>query len=164
MNTRIPTVLAALTLITTLAGAAFALEGGESVGDDNPSVSDLTEGSKVTTVTSTSAGVDVSGPCDEAEHANDPRCAGVSVTTVTTDSSGEDVSGPCDEAEHANDPRCTGSTGDDATVGGDREDNSGSGSVDDDDDPDEDNSGSGSVDDGDDPDDDNSGSGSGSDD
>jgi hypothetical protein len=144
MNTRIPTVLAALTLITTLAGAAFALDGGDSAVDDNPSLSDLTERSEVTTVTSTSAGEDVSGPCDEAEHADDPRCAGVSVATGAADASGEDVSGPCDEAEHADDPRCTGSTGDDATVGDDREDNSGSGSIDDDDDPNDDNSGSGS--------------------
>lgn len=27
--------------------------------------------------TAPASGVDVSGPCDEAEHANDPRCAGV---------------------------------------------------------------------------------------
>ncbi|MGH3016555.1 MAG: hypothetical protein ACRDNN_16545, partial [Gaiellaceae bacterium] len=55
---------------------------------------------------------DVRGPCDEAEHANDPRCTGIAPATTTTvgddDEAGEDVSGPCDEAEHANDPRCTG--------------------------------------------------------
>src|SRR6266508_5949562 len=27
---------------------------------------------------------DVSGPCDEAEHANDPRCAGTTTSTTTT--------------------------------------------------------------------------------
>jgi hypothetical protein len=53
------------------------------------------------------AGVDVSGPCDEAEHANDPRCGGAGGTT-TAPAPGVDISGPCDEAEHANDPRCTG--------------------------------------------------------
>jgi len=90
---------------------------------------------------------DVKGPCDEAEHAGDPRCAGASVTpedSPTTapdrdrggqadDSRGErrsevesgneqneDISGPCDEAEHASDPRCTG-------VGTERDDNSGPG-------------------------------------
>jgi hypothetical protein len=61
---------------------------------------------------------DVSGPCDEAEHANDPRCTGASASmpapapaqapATTTDDANEDVSGPCDEAEHASDPRCTG--------------------------------------------------------
>ncbi|MGH2557209.1 MAG: hypothetical protein ACRDHO_16080, partial [Actinomycetota bacterium] len=55
-----------------------------------------------------------SGPCDEAEHANDPRCAGVSAPTAGQNDQaarGIDVSGPCDEAEHANDPRCTGGAG-----------------------------------------------------
>ena len=59
---------------------------------------------------------DISGPCDEAEHRNDPRCTGAStpapapttgVTTADDDGPG-DISGPCDEAEHRNDPRCTG--------------------------------------------------------
>ena len=62
-------------------------------------------------------GEDISGPCDEAEHANDPRCTGIAPATTTTvgdaDEAGEDVSGPCDEAEHANDPRCTGAQADD---------------------------------------------------
>jgi hypothetical protein len=77
--------------------------------------------------------VDVNGPCDEAEHANDPECAGAQVPEdndaddqgddrgrgpdhaedegVVDDDQGEDLSGPCDEAEHANDPRCTGAGG-----------------------------------------------------
>ena len=38
--------------------------------------------------------VDISGPCDEAEHANDPRCTGGAV--------GEDNSGPgsTDDGDH----------------------------------------------------------------
>ena len=54
--------------------------------------------------------VEVKGPCDEAEHANDPGCGGPQVPEddERTDERGDDVSGPCDEAEHANDPRCTG--------------------------------------------------------
>ena len=102
-------------------------------------------------------GVDISGPCDEAEHANDPRCAGVDTTPGGTTTSpqapapqtGVDISGPCDEAEHANDPRCTGAPT------GDREDNSGPGnghSGDDDGDR-EDNSGPGNSHSGDDDDD-----------
>jgi hypothetical protein len=51
--------------------------------------------------------VDISGPCDEAEHANDPRCAGVQVPVGGAKIGGIDISGPCDEAEHVNDPRCT---------------------------------------------------------
>jgi hypothetical protein len=55
---------------------------------------------------------DVKGPCDEAEHANDPQCAGVQVREDrNVGEAGEDVSGPCDEAEHANDPRCSGAGG-----------------------------------------------------
>jgi hypothetical protein len=113
--------------------------------------------------------VDISGPCDEAEHANDPRCAGVTVPSGANDGRlrfNFDVSGPCDEAEHANDPRCT-------SVGG-IQDNSGPGSGNDDREDnsgpsensgpgnggqDEDNSGPGDGDD----DDDNSGPGDGDD-
>ena len=36
---------------------------------------------------------DVSGPCDEAEHRNDPRCAGGTTTTADEDRSGSDNSG-----------------------------------------------------------------------
>jgi hypothetical protein len=113
---------------------------------------------------------DVSGPCDEAEHANDPRCAPGGQDRDEDDDRGrdhpeddgvrgddgdddfgEDISGPCDEAEHANDPRCTGAVpGDDD--GEDRVDNSGPGSL---------NSGPGSVNSGHDDDDDSSGHGSG---
>jgi hypothetical protein len=38
-----------------------------------------------------SAGVDIPGPCDEAEHANDPRCAGVG---AADDAGRVDNSGP----------------------------------------------------------------------
>jgi hypothetical protein len=91
-------------------------------------------------------GVDISGPCDKAEHANDPRCGGQAPATQAPAQTGVDISGPCDEAEHANDPRCTG-----APTG--RVDNSGPGSVN-----------SGHDDDGDDDDEDHSGPGGGGDD
>jgi hypothetical protein len=98
-----------------------------------------------TTTTATSAATttedlnDVSGPCDEAEHRNDPRCTGAStlapapapvVTTADDDEPG-DISGPCDEAEHRNDPRCAGgAAGDDRGHDDNRgdDDNSGRGS------------------------------------
>ena len=66
------------------------------------------------TVNSTSNSVeDVSGNCDEAEHANDAACAGTatSVDDDATSNSVEDVSGNCDEAEHANDAACVGAGG-----------------------------------------------------
>jgi len=44
------------------------------------------------------AGEDVSGPCDEAEHANDPRCTGAAPAPVAADDDaddrGDDNSGP----------------------------------------------------------------------
>jgi hypothetical protein len=109
--------------------------------------------------------IDISGPCDEAEHANDPRCSGVvGGRAERDDGAGQDVlgdiSGPCDEAEHANDPRCTGT---DPVEG----DNSGPGDGGNGENADGDSSGPG---DGDDADDDtsgpsdNSGPGSGGDD
>ena len=39
------------------------------------------------------AGEDVSGPCDEAEHANDPRCTGAATAPVAEDGA-DDNSGP----------------------------------------------------------------------
>ena len=87
-------------LLIALAGllVAVAVAGGLALATVGGSSSDT-------------PAVDVSGPCDEAEHANDPRCTGTQpredVGTTTT-TGGLDISGPCDEAEHANDPRCTG--------------------------------------------------------
>jgi hypothetical protein len=126
---------------------------------------------RTTTSTTPNAGVDISGPCDEAEHANDPRCAGVQVPAAPAppaQNGGVDISGPCDEAEHVNDPRCAGVGAD----GAGRVDNSGPGSVnsghDDLDDDDSSGPGPGGDDDhgfddhgGDDFDDDSSGSGHG---
>src|SRR5687767_9285960 len=59
-------------------------------------------------VTGREPGEDVRGPCDEAEHANDPRCAGGATAAGGNETRardrrrepGEDVRGPCDEAEH----------------------------------------------------------------
>ncbi len=115
---------------------------------------------------------DVSGPCDEAEHAGDPRCAGT--TTRAEDDGrrragdrddaddrrepGEDIPGPCDEAEHANDPRCTGAapagrsgpsgpSGDDDHSGPGHGNDDGNDEGNDDDDRDGSNSGPGGGDD-----------------
>ena len=78
--------------------AAFAAGGGVAVATDGG----------LTSSTGSPAG-EISGPCDEAEHADDPRCTGIAPTGDTVDDDGpDDMSGPCDEAEHADDPRCTG--------------------------------------------------------
>ncbi len=61
-------VAAVLTIGFT--GSALARQGAD----------DRTGGSTVTSV-------DVSGPCDEAENANDPRCAGLSVASTASTAS-----------------------------------------------------------------------------
>jgi hypothetical protein len=141
-------------ILIGLLGAAVIATGGyaAATGVDHdpartvslPSATDGTTGATDTAGTTTTDGAgDISGPCDEAEHRNDPRCTGVTVpprapaTTTggtTTDDAG-DISGPCDEAEHRNDPRCTGAATDRD------DDNSGPGRGDDD--GDHDNSGPG---------------------
>ena len=168
-------ILTALTMGLVVAGAVVAFG---SSNDGQVATTTLT------TTTTTGGTEDISGPCDEAEHANDPRCAPGGdrddqgrgrdhpeddvADDVGDDATGVDISGPCDEAEHANDPRCTGEipVGDD-----DRVDNSGPGSLNSgpgsvhsghDDDGDDDNSGHGSN--GSSGDDDSSGQGSGSED
>ena len=140
-TTRLAKIAVVLTAIVLLAGAALAASSAPSPTPTSPA----------------GARDDVSGPCDEAEHANDPRCDGPQRPeddpTPVGDGGVVDISGPCDEAEHANDPECTGVTADDDHRGDDDgHDNSGPGSHDDGDD----NSGPGSDDDR----DDNSGHGS----
>jgi hypothetical protein len=118
-----------LTLSVALLGifAAVVVAAVGSSTDDGastlPTVTTETERSTTAEDRPRQAGVDVSGPCDEAEHANDPRCMGVQAPPQPA-GGGVDVSGPCDEAEHTNEPRCTGAGG---AAG--RVDNSGPGSV-----------------------------------
>ena len=90
--------------------------------------------------TATSTPGDISGPCDEAEHANDPRCTGA-------ESAGEDNSGPGSRHSGHDDDDADDDDRDDEDRSGS---NSGSDDDDDDsddDDSDDDNSGRGSDDD-----------------
>jgi len=120
MSTLAKLLLLPAVLVAGIVGVALAADGPPAFESDPLAVPTETETAAGTT---TGASVDISGPCDEAEHANDPRCAGVAVTpAVAAGPTAVDISGPCDEAEHANDPRCTG-------VGADRRDNSGHGSA-----------------------------------
>jgi hypothetical protein len=134
------TLILGVALFGILAAVVVASQGADDPAGTTDTVTETVE--RTTTVEDNpnrvrEQGEDISGPCDEAEHANDPRCTGVQAPAARDDddapaTGGVDISGPCDEAEHANDPRCTG-----APVGDeDRVDNSGPGSM---------NSGPGSV-------------------
>ena len=74
-----------------------------------------------TGTTTTTGGVDISGPCDEAEHANDPRCTGV---PQAGDDRGRDDDG--DRHGRNRGPGGGGDDDDNSGHGGD-DDNSGSG-------------------------------------
>jgi hypothetical protein len=88
-----------------LLAAGGALAGGaltDTPSDDGVSTVATTDDTttlgttttdETTTTTRTETGEDVRGPCDEAEHANDPRCTGVG-TTEDDHRGDEDRSGP----------------------------------------------------------------------
>jgi hypothetical protein len=123
MSTLAKLLLVPAVLVAGVVGVALAADGPPSFSADPIApAGDATATTAATTTTETGARVDISGPCDEAEHANDPRCAGVTVPRAAARVGGVDISGPCDEAEHANDPRCAGAAGA-------RSDNSGPGSA-----------------------------------
>ena len=85
-------------------------------------------GDRATGATTTAASTveDVSGPCDEAEHANDPRCTGAATTTTRGDDDHAD-----DDRQGSN--RGPGGGGDDDDHADDRSgSNSGHGGGDDD--------------------------------
>jgi hypothetical protein len=82
-------------LLIALGGAglaALATVLAVALGDTGSRTPTLATNTATTTRTATveerrEAGEDVRGPCDEAEHANDPRCTGIAAT-------GDDRSGP----------------------------------------------------------------------
>ena len=126
------TLILGVALFGILAAVVVASQGADDPAGTTDSVTETVE--RTTTAEDNpdrvgdddNAAGDISGPCDEAEHANDPGCN--AQTPAAGDDQvpaqgGVDISGPCDEAEHANDPRCTG-----APTGG-RVDNSGPGSA-----------------------------------
>ena len=82
----------------------------------------------VTTGATTGANEDISGPCDEAEHANDPRCTGGAVAGDDDDRGDDDRGGNSGPGSAGDDDHSgSGHGGDDYG----REDNSGHGSDDD---------------------------------
>jgi hypothetical protein len=125
--TKVAIIVSAVLLFAGIAAASSFTGLGKS---DTPTISTP---AATTDRAETEPGEDISGPCDEAEHANDPRCTGADPGRADDDDrdeAGEDVRGPCDEAEHANDPRCTGAGDNDRGEdrGHDGRDNSGPGS------------------------------------
>lgn len=98
MGTMSKTLLAVLVGIL-VGGAAYVMAA--PADKSSPTVT------PVAATTSTTRSVDVSGPCDEAEHANDPRCAGPQrpedngQTTTTDDGPGHDV-GDDNPGDHSN--------------------------------------------------------------
>ncbi len=122
-----------------------------SVAGDGP-VGTVPEGSVPTSVPG-----DISGPCDEAEHANDPRCTGSTTDGDRSghnsdddrdDSSGRGSDDDDDRSGHDDDDDRDDSSGRGSDGDDDRDDRSGR--SDDDGDDDDDNSGHGSDGDGDD--------------
>ncbi len=103
---------------TTTGGAGT---GTTSEPDDNVPASAVTTTGTTTTGTTTGGADDISGPCDEPEHANDPRYTGVGTSTNADD--GDDSSGSGDHGDS--------SGSDDRSGHEDGDDSSGSGSDDD---------------------------------
>ena len=95
--TKILIGMLSLALVGT--GGLVAAVDGFGGSDPLPSVSlpSVSDGSttagtttEVTTGATTGENEDVSGPCDEAEHANDPRCTGGAVAGDDDDRGGDD--------------------------------------------------------------------------
>jgi hypothetical protein len=98
--------------VLLLAGVALAGTVTSLDKTNSPSIANLPLASSTTATTATTAerddrgreleargranepGEDLRGPCDEAEHANDPRCAGVAGTAPVTTVDDDDRRGP----------------------------------------------------------------------
>ena len=79
-------VLAAV-VVAAVDTSGSSSRGGATTAEDTTGTTETTEDRTTTTEDRTTTtedrvrerGEDMSGPCDEAEHANDPRCTGVAV-------------------------------------------------------------------------------------
>ena len=78
-------------LIAAFAAAVLGLGGASLAGSLDLDQASATTGTTTTGTTTTGAtttreaGEDVRGPCDEAEHAGDPRCTGTATNTPRGD-------------------------------------------------------------------------------
>ena len=75
MSTAIKLMLLPALVVAFSVGVALAATGGSDDGEPAPLPASGTTSTERGTTTVEDSG-DVSGPCDEAEHANDPRCTG----------------------------------------------------------------------------------------
>ena len=150
MSTFMKILLVPALVVAFSVGVAIAASGGDDPSSPLANVAPAT--STLDTTTSTTTEVDdISGPCDETEHANDPRCTG------NGEDRDDDSSGPGrGDDDHGDDDR-----GDDDDNSGPGSQSSGPGHDDDDHDDDDDRSGPGGGDE--DDDDDRSGHGGGED-
>jgi hypothetical protein len=105
-----------LTLSVALLGIFAAVVVAAVGPSDGTSTLPASSTGTTETTESDNAGVDISGPCDEAEHANDPRCTGVGGTV--------DNSGPGNGDDFDDDSSGPGPGGDDGDFD---DDSSGSG-------------------------------------
>jgi hypothetical protein len=112
-------LLAAAAAVTLAGGAAATL----AISDDSLALAGST-----TSTSSAGAGEDVSGPCDEAEHAREARCAGTAPASTPT---GSQPSRRKDDAGRRHHQRHRGSGSDRSGSGDGADDNSGHGGDDD---------------------------------
>jgi hypothetical protein len=104
MSTIMKIMLVPALVVAFAVGVAIAASGDGSsspLAQVAPSTVDSTTSTLDTTTaeTTTTEGLDISGPCDEAEHANDPRCTGVG------DDRDDDNSGPGNGADDRHEDR-----------------------------------------------------------
>ena len=126
MTKLVPILLVAVALVAGGVAAAQLTAGEEPEPRLSLASATVPGTTAETTGTTGTTGEDVSGPCDAAEHANDPRCTGAATTTTR----GEDDRGADDRGGSNSGP---GGGGDDDNHADDRGgSNSGSGSGDDD--------------------------------
>ena len=110
-------------LFGILTAVVVASQGSDDPAGTGTTTGETTDRTNTTTTddrtrTNDDAGVDISGPCDEAEHANDPRCTGAAGDHR---GGGNDDSGPGSSNSGPG-------GGDDSGRGGGGGDNSGPGS------------------------------------
>jgi hypothetical protein len=95
----IPTLLGVFAITAAAIGVGLLMQpSSEPATAVSFSTTTNDDATTAATTTGREAGEDVSGPCDEAEHANDPRCTGAATTTddrgrddgATDDRSGSD--------------------------------------------------------------------------
>jgi hypothetical protein len=111
-----------LTLSVALLGIFAAVVVAAVGPSDGTSTLPASSTGTTETTETDNAGVDISGPCDEAEHAGDPRCTGVAPRVEDGDRHGR----------HGDDDRFD-DHGGDVDNSGPGSDNSGPGTFDDDD-------------------------------